>query len=290
MTEPKTVMVTGAAGFIGQHLIERILATTDWHVHAIDRANIPPMGDRVERTHGDLTEPVPADAQSVDVVFSLAADVDVAWSLRAPATFIANNVAIATTIVNYARAQDTPPLIVHVTTAEVFGPGGPHGWQEPAKPTNPYAASKAAQDAIFHAAATCYGIPVTTARTANVFGEHQTSDKFIPTVIRQLKAGEQVTLFGDAWRRWIHANDVADNLIALAQFDAIVAANITGTHLVRNADIVHKIAWHLEVDPLIDYGGNQRPGHEDIYDLPPHDNLVDDDLWGRLEQTVKAHR
>lgn len=282
-----TAMVTGAGGFIGQHLIEQILDTTDWDVVAVDR-QFPsaPRHDRVRRVRSTLR--TKTELPSVDVVFSLAADVDVKKSLRLPAATIENNVGIANTIVDFARHQDTPPLIVHLTTAEVFGPGGPHGLHEPPRPTNPYAASKAAQDAIFHAAGPAYGLRVVTARTANVFGEHQSADKFIPTVVRRVLADEMVELFGDAWRRWIHANDVANELITLAKNGGPAQANVTGSKLIRNADIVSAIAHQLGHKATVNDDGAQRPGHEDVYDVPPINTLGGDDAMRALEQVVKV--
>ena len=287
MTE-KTVMVTGAAGFIARHLIDEILATTDWDIVAVARWFDVDYGPRVTRILTDLADHESADElPPVEAVFSLAADVDVARSLDFPIVTIENNVGIANTLVNYACRLTVPPTIVHVTTAEVFGPGGPHGTHEPPRPTNPYAASKAAQDAIFHAGASCYGIPLVVARTANVFGEYQSPDKFVPTVIRKLRAGEPIDMFGDAWRRWIYAGDVAGNLVQMTR-SAGFTANITGARLISNADLVHKIAGKLNVTPVMNFTDTQRPGHESVYDIPPRGFFVLDDLNAGLNRMVNA--
>lgn len=270
-----SVMVTGPSGFVASHLIRRILVRTDWSVVAVGRTP-PPVDTGVRFVCGDLraTDELPV----VDTVFSLAANVDVAVSLETPTAVTLNNVGIACGLVDYGRR--TGARIVHVTTAEVFGPGGPHDVVEPARPTNPYAASKAAQDAIFHSAVMSFGVDVISARTANVFGESQPVTKFVPTVIRNLLAGDPVRLFGDARRRWIHADDVADTLIGITG-----DVNVTGADLLDNRQIVERIASRLGIVPKIEVVAAGRPGHEGVYDLAPSPGMTDD-LDAGLDRVV----
>lgn len=276
-------LVTGAGGFIGSHLVQRLAEATDWEIIACTRRPTAQLAHHPNLILTDLQDG--ARLPHVDVMFSLAAHVDVPASIENPSFTIRNNVGIAATIVDYARSWDIPPHIIHVTTAEAFGPGGPHTVEEPARPTNPYAASKAAQDAIFTAAANCYGIPVTIARTANVFGEHQHPSKFVPTVIRALAAGEPVRLFGDASRRWLHANDLADALLKLSGAPP-QTANVTGAELLPNGEIARRIAAVMGLpDVQLVLDGGQRPGHEDVYDLEPSP-IMNDDLQAGLERTV----
>jgi dTDP-glucose 4,6-dehydratase len=256
------VLVTGGSGFIGKHLIARLPA--DWIVH---------------QTAGDISTTLRAPA--TDVVFSLAAQVDVAASLKDPRGTMRNNAGIAHSIVEYAQGCNAH--VIHVTTAEVFGPGGPHGLWEPARPTNPYAASKAAQDAIFQVAASA-GLEVSAARTANVFGEYQDPGKFVPTVIRNLQAGDPVTLYGAGKRRWIHANDVADALIRLAQQDPSTV-NLTGAELLDNSRVVEMIGDRLGIRPTVNVKPPTRAGHEAVYDLTPC-GPVTDDLEAGLDRVV----
>lgn len=252
------VHVTGRHGFIAQHLTERITKTTAW--------DLVPMPE-------------------ADVVFSIASSVDVPKSIERPTATVLNNVSYALGIVEAARAAKNPPLIVHLTTAEVFGPNRTCGLWEPARPTNPYAASKAAQDAIFHAAAATYGLRVVQARTANVFGEHQPVNKFVPTVVNRILDGEPVKLFGDAYRRWIHADDVADGLIGLVG-SGVEAANLTGSELVSNEALVGRIAARLNATPTVEVVPVERPGQETVYDVAPVNNPVRDDLDAGLDRAV----
>lgn len=275
----RVVTVTGADGFLGTHLIRRILTLTDWRVVAVSHHGMNLVNPRVWRYTADLT--TNTDLPKTDVIFSVAAHVDVAASLRDPRGTVETNTGIANTIVHHARR--TGALVVHVSTAEVFGPGGPHGLECPARPTNPYAASKAAQDAIFHTAKNAYSVPVVTARTANVFGEAQPAAKFVPTVVRKILAREPVRLFGHAKRRWIHADDVADTLLRIAVTP--VDANVTGSELLPNEEIVHRIADRLGVDARIEIDTDVRPGHEDVYDLTPA-GPVTDDLDAGLDRAV----
>lgn len=275
-------LVTGAGGFIGSHLVSRLAEMTDWEVIACARRPTVQLAHHSNLILTDLHDG--ARLPPADVIFSLAAHVDVPSSIENPSFTVRNNVGIASTLVDYARCWDIPPHIIHVTTAEVFGPGGPHTVEEPARPTNPYAASKAAQDAIFTAVANCYSIPVTIARTANVFGEHQHRSKFVPTVTRNVLAGAPVPLFGDSHRRWVHADDLADALIRLAALPPSTV-NLTGAELVSNESIVHRIGHILGRKPNLERTGTQRPGHEDVYDLEPSP-IMTDDLHAGLERTV----
>lgn len=276
---PFKVLVTGASGFIGQHLIQRILDTTDWQIIAVSKEQRKWSNPNIESVTADLA--TDCALPGADVIFSLAAQVDVTESLLDPRGTMRNNVGIAFTVTDYARVHNA--LLIHLTTAEVFGPDRTCGMYEPARPTNPYAASKAAQDAIASVAGRS-GVKVVTARTANVFGEHQSADKFVPTVVHRLQAGETVQLFGEASRRWIHADDVADALIALAQNP--VDANVTGSELLMNATLVERIAERLNVTSKVEVVSTVRPGHEAVYDVAPTNMPIKDDLNAGLDRAV----
>lgn len=275
----RTVIVTGSSGFIGSHLVDRILEKTDWEVVAVSRHARAPQ-PRVRPRIADLRFPVMLP--KADVVFSVAASVDVPKSISEPLTVFNNNAAVASTVVEYARQHD--PLVVHVTTAEVFGPGGPFGLYESARPSNPYAASKAAQDAIFSAAADSYGVRYVSARTANVFGERQPENRFVPTIVRSLLGGEPVRLFGQAKRRWIHIRDVADALIALAEDPH--DANVTGADLLNNAEIVEGVGRRLGIVPTVEIVPVERTGQESVYDVAPVGMPISDDLEAGLDRAV----
>lgn len=264
------VAVTGASGFIAQHTINRIVETTDWDVVALSRKVLPERS-RVENVRCDLL--LPSRLPVVDAIVSLASEVDVAAAIASPRATLMNNASIASRVVEWAGSMPSPARVVHVSTAEVFGPGGPYGLEEPPRPTNPYAVSKAAQDAVFHCARVS-GLPVVTARTANVFGEHQPDTKLIPTIVRNLLAGDPVRLFGDAQRRHIHADDVGDALIRMVQHPHDM--NVTGADLVPNARIVHMVGERLGIQPVIEVVDEHRPGHEAVYDLTPSEGMTDD--------------
>lgn len=274
---PRTVIVTGASGFIGTHLLERVLSTTDWRVIAISRRRVPER-HRIEWRQADLNDSMVPGLPRADAIISLAAEVDVLTSLRVPEETMRKNTAIAFSVARYAAQHRIP--VVHVSTGEVFGPGR-HGLAAPTRPTNPYAASKAAQDAIFAAS----GASFVTARTANVFGEHQPSNRFVPTVIRSLVEGKPVKLIGNATRRWIHADDVAEGLIRMV--DRPVCANLTGSLLTPNRVMVEAIASRLGVVPEFEEVPVERPGQEDLYDLEPVNRPAHDDLHAGLDRAVE---
>lgn len=261
------ILVTGHNGFLGQHLLKR-------GVEVLIPAPYTELGN------------VRHELPDSDVVINLASHVDVPASMRDPHATFENNTDIAWRLIHYAR--ETGARIIHVSSAEVFGPGGPYGPESPFKPTNPYAASKVAQDAIFGSSTACFGVDVTIARTANPFGEYQQNNKFVPVVLDRLSKGETVTLFGDASRRWIHADDVVDGLLQLAVKPSIPVAHLTGSALLKNRDFVYMLSDAMGVQAHVEVLDEQRPGHEDVYDVPPYMNPVLDNINAGIRKVVEA--
>jgi dTDP-glucose 4,6-dehydratase len=237
----KRVLITGGAGFIAHHVIERILRTTDWEIVSLDRLDFSGNLNRL----ADMMQDIDAEQRSrlkvvfhdlkaelnpmisdqigqVDYVLHLAAGSHVDRSITYPMEFVMDNVVGTTNILNYARTVPNLQRFVYFSTDEVFGPapeGVSYKEYDRYNSTNPYSASKAAAEEICVAFENTYKLPIVVTHTMNVFGERQHPEKFIPLCIQKARDGETVTIHSDpsktipGSRHYIHAKDVADGLM-----------------------------------------------------------------------------
>lgn len=300
-----TVWLSGAGGFIGHHVLEHALATTDWHILATDSFRHKGKTDRITQvldghpqwrprldviTH-DLAAPfTPAAAASmggVDYMIAMASQSHVDRSITDPVPFVTNNIQVILNTLELARTL-RPRAVIVISTDEVYGPveaGSPgHPEWAPVVPSNPYAASKAAQEAIAVSYWRSYGLPVTIVNCMNLFGERQDAEKFLPKTIRHVIRGEPVPVHGRpgdiGTRHYLHARNLADALLHIltslppAQFPAADRPdryNIAGPEPVSNlalAEAVAEITGRPLRYELIDFH-SARPGHDPHYGLNP---------------------
>jgi dTDP-glucose 4,6-dehydratase len=159
-------------------------------------------------------------------VINFASESHVDRSITHPGPFIQNNVALVTNLLDWARwRQDVgrgPAAVVQISTDEVYGPAAPgtahEEWRDLHLPSNPYSASKAAQEDIAFAYWRTYDLPLVLTNTMNIIGETQDAEKFVPLVIRRVLAGERVTLHASkdgepGSRFYLHARNQADGVL-----------------------------------------------------------------------------
>jgi dTDP-D-glucose 4,6-dehydratase len=193
----RRVLLTGAGGFCGAHCLEHILVNTDWEIvcidsfrhrgktdrirEVLDAHNRTPAGrsdtfhcrDRVKVLTHDLVAPISSQLDyeigHIDYVISMASESHVDRSCVEPRPFVENNVALVLTLLEWMRErqfssrQPPPEKFIHVSTDEVYGPapiGHNHVEGEPHRPSNPYSASKAAQEDIVYSYWRTYGLPI----------------------------------------------------------------------------------------------------------------------------------
>src|SRR5688572_4132281 len=196
------VLVTGANGFIGRHVVAHIIEVTDWDVFALDirHDHDGPAWPRVTRVYVDLTKSfaMPEPELEVNAVVNLASLADVSSFLDNPALFLRANVEMTLTMLEWARQQRLTHF-VQVSTNEVYGPsyaGEAHQEWSPIRPPTPYSASKAAQENACQAWWYSYGVPVIILNAMHVFGEGQPAARFIPRAIGNLMSGAPVHVYG----------------------------------------------------------------------------------------------
>jgi dTDP-glucose 4,6-dehydratase len=201
----KRVLVTGAGGFIGSHLSERLVelgARTRALVHYnalgswgwLDQS--PCKGD-IEVVAGDIADrdSVRNAVKDTEVVFHLAALIAIPYSYQAPASYVRTNIQGTLNVLQAAQELNVE-RVVHTSTSEVYGTARmvPISEEHPLQGQSPYSASKIGADKIAEAFHCSFNVPVVTVRPFNTFGPRQSARAVIPTIITQCLAGEQVRL------------------------------------------------------------------------------------------------
>lgn len=296
------VLITGVAGFVGSHLLEHILVNTDLDVVGIcswehkgsperitDSKHYQANKHRVRIITHDLNSPLTdsliAKIGPIDYVFNLASDSHVDRSITDPVPFIRNNVNVALSMLEYA-CKAKPKLFLQFSTDEVYG-AAPDGvdfkeW-DTILPSNPYAASKAAQEAIAISYWRTYGVPVVITNCMNIFGERQDKEKYVAKTIRAVHAGDVLTIHGSVGnigsRFYLHARNISDAVVWIAQNITPVAYkegidrpdrfHIAGEREIDNLSLAQMIAGMMGKDlkyELTDFHAT-RPGHDRRYAL-----------------------
>lgn len=288
------VLLTGGAGFIGRHLSRYILANTDWKITVLDRlgegsrlAEMFTEAAYLEGTHRDrivfhwhdLRAPLKLEG-AFDYVAHLAAGSHVDRSVKDPLGFVADNVVGTANLLEWIRAtQPTIKKVLYFSTDEVFGPANGEAFDEYSAhtPNNPYAASKAAAEALIPAWANTYGLPLVVTHCTNVYGPGQDGEKFIPLVTSKVKNGELVQVHSKAGvpssRYYVHVDDVSRAVLTILQKGGVWGGpwtgkyNITGDTEFSNLDVAERIAGLIGKPlnyELVDFVPN-RPRHDMRY-------------------------
>lgn len=199
------VLVTGAGGFIGSHLAERLVelganVTALVHYNALGTwgwLDHSPHRDALQVVAGDISDrdSVHRAMQGVAVVFHLAALIAIPYSYHAPAAYVRTNVEGTLNVLQAAR-EHAVTRVVHTSTSEVYGTARtvPIDEAHPLQGQSPYSASKIGADKLAEAFHRSFGVPVVTVRPFNTFGPRQSARAVIPAIITQCLSGSHIRL------------------------------------------------------------------------------------------------
>lgn len=210
------VLITGAGGFVGHHLVEYFLKTTDWEIVATDSFRHGGLSPRLKHileinskhqnrvtvlTH-DLFTPIDGVTRNkmgdINIIVNSASIASVDESIADPRYVIQNNIQLQINVLEYARTLKNLQLFVQISTDEVFGETKKEvGFSENTvfTPTNPYSASKASQELICSAYWNTYDLPIIITNTMNMFGIRQSTRAFIPKTIEFLLNNKKVPVY-----------------------------------------------------------------------------------------------
>jgi len=294
----KRVLVTGSSGFVGHHLVEDLL-NRGYIVIGID--SLTRKGDSQRLIFNDhpnyinfkhdlrvpFSEPLINKIVPIETVFSIASDSSVATSVDYPDDIINNNVQLILSILDLVR-KIKPAKFIHLSTDEVYGEvwGDPHreGWEY--HPSNPYSASKAAQDMIIFSYWRTYRIPAIIVHCANMFGKRQNPEKMIPKVISYLHSGKTIPVYASngkiGSRIYLDCRNLSDAIIYIdqkidpilyekkEQLEVPLKFNVAGDESINNLDLIKKISniMNIKVYPVDILDDSKiRPGYDRNYGL-----------------------
>jgi NAD dependent epimerase/dehydratase len=285
----QTVLVTGGGGFIGSHLVERLVALgartrtlVEYNSNGswgwLDES---PVRDEVEVFLGDVRdhESLRACTAGVDVLFHLAALIAIPYSYEAPLAYVKTNVE-GTAQVLRAALDAGVGLVVHTSTSEVYGSARyvPIDEAHPLHAQSPYAASKIGGDKIAESFHLTYGLPVATLRPFNTYGPRQSARAVIPTIVTQALARGVVRLGNTSpTRDFTYVLDTVEAFLAVAACPAAVGRVVnagTGSE-VAIGDLARRIAALMGVPLELEHDEERvRPATSEVNRLCANASLL----------------
>ncbi len=293
----KRVLVTGAGGFIGSHLVE-LLVRSGYEVRAMvryngrdDRGYLDRLGDdlrgAVEVHRGDLKDPeaVRRAVEGRSWVFHLGALIAIPYSYQNPLDVVQTNVVGTAHVLDACRASSGLERVVLTSTSEVYGTARfvPITEEHPLRGQSPYAATKIGADALGESYHRAFGLPVAILRPFNTFGPRQSARAIIPTIISQALMRPVVRLGSLSPRRDLtYVKDTAAGFLAIAGCDAAIgrAVNIGRGDDLTIGELVDRIARLIGREIVVEADeARVRPAASEVGRLLAGTALARE-LWG----------
>ena len=290
MNNFKNVLITGADGFIGSHLVE-LLVSQGIKVRALSQYNsFNNWGwledvkclNEIEVVSGDVRDPFYCKEimRDVDCVFHLAALIAIPYSYTAPQSYVETNVTGTLNICQAAKELGGI-RVIHTSTSEVYGTAQyvPIDESHPLQPQSPYSASKIGADAMAMSYFNAFELPVTIARPFNTFGPRQSARAVIPTIISQIANGTKEIKLGDVspTRDFNYVTDTCRGFIELANCsDAIgKTVNIGSNYEISVGDTLNLIKDLMKSDvTFITEDQRLRPENSEVFRLWCDNSLI----------------
>jgi NAD dependent epimerase/dehydratase len=281
----KQVLVTGATGFIGSHLVQRLVAEGA-KVRALSHYRGHPSLHNLEYlskdemaavkvVRGDVQDPFQMRecVKGCDVVFHLAALIAIPYSYQAPASYVATNIHGTLNILEACRAERTPRL-VHTSTSETFGTAiyTPIDEKHPLQGQSPYSATKIGADKLVESYHLSFELPAVTIRPFNTFGPRQSARAVIPTIITQLLSGKKTLRLGSLTpvRDLNFVTDTVDGFVRAACADGVTGEliNVGNGHGITIGDLAKRIIGLMGVDVPVETDSQRvRPEKSEVMAL-----------------------
>jgi UDP-glucuronate 4-epimerase len=272
----KTILVTGGAGFIGSHLVDRLLTEGQWQITVVDdfnnfydpdlkRANV---NRHLEHNNYDLAEADIRDRQALERVFTkqsfdcivhLAARAGVRPSLQLPFLYAETNINGTLNLLELARKQNVPQFVFG-SSSSVYGINAkvPFSEDDPIRqPISPYAATKAAGELLAHTYSHLYGLRCVCLRFFTVYGARQRPDLAIHKFARLMTAGKQIPVFGDGSTRrdYTFIDDIISGVRAAIDYEgsSYDVFNLGESRTVELRELVSLLEKELDMKAEIDW-------------------------------------
>lgn len=235
----KTVLVTGADGFIGSHLTEQ-LVKKGYKVKALSQYNSfnywgwledVDCQSEVEVLNGDIRDPHYCKniTKNVDHIYHLGALIAIPYSYVAPDSYVDTNIK-GTLNICQAALENNVERVLHTSTSEVYGTAQyvPIDEKHPLQPQSPYSASKIGADSMAMSFYNSMELPLTIARPFNTYGPRQSARAIIPTIISQIAAGKKEIKLGDLTptRDFNYVTDTANGMISLVESNKTIGETV----------------------------------------------------------------
>lgn len=307
----KRVLLTGASGFIGFHCLKYFLEKTDWFVVCLDSfrhkgtysrlSELNLDSERCSVLRHDLAVPIDdtlankilgggaGKSGDIDMIINMASDSAVERSVSDPASCWRNNCELILNMLEFAR-KAKPSVFFQVSSDEVYG-DCPEGYAHPEWdvicPSNPYAASKAAQEALSISYYRTFGVPVVITNTMNTIGTCQDKEKFLPKIIWKVATDQPMEIYSDLLpdgtvkigsRFYIHAENHADAFVWLSERPVSRYAegtllpdryNVVGDVELNNLELAQMVAEIMgkKLNYRLVQSESARPGYDRRYAL-----------------------
>jgi dTDP-glucose 4,6-dehydratase len=312
----KRVLLTGASGFIGYHCLKYFLEKTNWFVVCLDSfrhkgrysrlAELKLDPSRVSVLRHDLSVPIDESLENkildkridptgelgeskLDIIINMASDSAVERSVSDPGSCWRNNCELIFNMLEFAK-RVRPSVFFQVSSDEVYG-DCPEGYSHPEwdviAPSNPYAASKAAQEALAISYFRTFGVPVVITNTMNTIGTCQDKEKFLPKIIWKVATGQTLDIYSDprpdgsfkiGTRFYLHAENHADVFLWLSDKKVSLYSdgsqrpdryNVVGDVELNNLELAQMVADIMgkKLNYRLVKSDSARPGYDRRYAL-----------------------
>lgn len=288
----KSILITGADGFIGSHLVETLYHYTKIPTSKFYGAKIKALSlynsfnywgwleevaclKDIEVISGDIRDPhfCKTITKDIDIIFHLAALIAIPYSYIAPESYVDTNIK-GTLNICQAALENNVKRIIHTSTSEVYGTAQyvPIDELHPLQPQSPYSASKIGADCIAMSFYNSFSLPLTTARPFNTYGPRQSARAVIPTIITQIASGIKQIKLGDTTptRDFNFVKDTCEGFVALAESEKTIGEviNIGSNFEISIGDTLNLIKEIMQSDvEFITDSQRIRPKNSEVFRL-----------------------